>query len=80
MTRLAKSLSRDFLWLLRLGYDCNSKQRQQTGLIRNQLSSLHTPLPVMCITWPVVENSEIYDGRRRVFVEWKNQILSLRLN
>ena len=41
-------------------------------LIRLQLSSLHTPF--VCITQAVVEKSEIYDGRRQVFVEWEDQI------
>jgi Transposase zinc-binding domain len=27
-----------------------------------------------------VKKSEIYNGRRQIFVEWKNQIFSLRLN
>jgi hypothetical protein len=35
-----------------------------------------------CIMRPVavLEKSEIYDGRRQVFFEWENQILSVRLN
>jgi hypothetical protein len=27
----------------------------------------------MSITWTVVENSEIYDGRRQFFVAWEDQ-------
>ena len=34
----------------------------------------------LCIMRAVAEKSEIYDEKRQVFVEWKNEIFSLRLN
>jgi hypothetical protein len=30
--------------------------------------------------WTILEETEIYDGRRQVFVEWKKLIFSVRLN
>jgi hypothetical protein len=45
----------------------------QKGLIRQQLSSLHTPFSLLITrVVAVVGKSEIYDGRH--FVEWEEQI------
>jgi hypothetical protein len=39
---------------------------------------LHTPF--VSITRKVAEKDDVYDGRRQLFIEWENQIFSLRLN